>query len=161
MPVTGVTSDLDALTLTIRAEFAAPPERVWQIYADPRQLERVWGPPTHPATFVTHEFRPGGRAHYFMTSPEGERYYGWWALTAVDEPKSFAFDDGFAADDTFAPVEGMPVSRNLYTFASTDIGTQAVFESVYESVEGLRKVLEMGVVEGASSAINQIDALLA
>jgi len=160
MPVTDVASDLDTLTLTIRAEFAAPPERVWQIYADPRQLERVWGPPTHPATFVAHEFRPGGRAHYFMTSPEGERYYGWWALTAVDAPRSFAFDDGFAADDTFAPIEGMPVSKNVYSFSATETGTLAIFESIYDSAEGLQKVLEMGVVEGATTAINQIDALL-
>ncbi|MPY81647.1 MAG: SRPBCC domain-containing protein, partial [Actinophytocola sp.] len=60
MPVTNAQHDLDNLTLTITAEFAAPVERVWQVYADPRQLERVWGPPSHPATFVDHELRPGG-----------------------------------------------------------------------------------------------------
>ena len=45
MPVVDITKDLDALTLTIVADFAAPVERVWQLYADPRQLEQVWGPP--------------------------------------------------------------------------------------------------------------------
>ena len=44
MPVVDVKKDLDAFSLTIVADFAAPVERVWQIYADPRQLERVWGP---------------------------------------------------------------------------------------------------------------------
>ena len=38
MPVTDVQHDLDALTLTITADFAAPLERVWEVYADPRQL---------------------------------------------------------------------------------------------------------------------------
>lgn len=160
MPVTDVTHDLDTLTLTITAEFGAPVERVWQVYADPRQLERVFGPPSHPATFVEHDLAPGGRAHYFMTSPEGERYYGWWRITAVDEPHSFAFDDGFAADDTFAPLEDMPVSANLYSFEPVDGGTRATFLATYDSAEGLQKVLDMGVVEGATSAINQIDALL-
>ena len=42
MPVTDVTHDLDARTLTITADFAAPVERIWQVYADPRQLEKVW-----------------------------------------------------------------------------------------------------------------------
>ena len=51
MPVISATPDLDALSLTIVAEFAAPPQRVWEIYADARQLEKVWGPPSHPATF--------------------------------------------------------------------------------------------------------------
>ena len=61
MPVTDVHHDLDALTLTITADFAASPERVWEVYADPRQLERVWGPPGYPATFVDHDLAWLGR----------------------------------------------------------------------------------------------------
>jgi uncharacterized protein YndB with AHSA1/START domain len=160
MPVTDVTHDLDTRTLVITAEFAAPVERIWQVYADPRQLEQVFGPPTHPATFVDHDLSPGGRAHYYMTSPEGEKYYGWWKVTAVDEPRSFAFEDGFAADDSFAPVEHLPVSQNLYVFEPTDGGTRATFTATYASAEALEQVLEMGVVEGASSAIDQIDGLV-
>ena len=96
-----------------------------------------------------------------MTSPEGEKYYGWWKVTEVDRPHRFAFEDGFAADDSFAPVEDMPVSRNVYTFEPIDGGTRATFASSYDTVEGLQQVLDMGVVEGASSAIDQIDALVA
>lgn len=161
MPVTDVTHDIDTRTLTLTAEFAAPVERIWQVYADPRQLERVWGPPSHPATFVDHDLTPGGRATYFMTSPEGERYFGWWQVTAVDEPHSFAFDDGFAVDDTFTPDPELPVSKNTYAFEATPTGTRAVYTGSYESAEALQKVLDMGVVEGASSAIEQIDILVA
>ena len=161
MPVTDVNQDLDARTLTITAEFAAPVERIWQVYADPRQLEKVFGPPTHPATFVEHDLIPGGRAHYFMTSPEGEKYYGWWRVTAVDEPRSFSFEDGFASDDSFTPAEDLPVSQNVYAFEAIDGGTRATFTSTYDSAEALQKVLDMGVVEGATSAIAQIDTLVA
>ena len=161
MPVTDVTHDLDTRSLTITAEFTAPVERIWEIYADPRQLEQVFGPPTHPATFVDHDLTPGGRAHYYMTSPDGEKYYGWWKVSEVDEPHRFAFEDGFASDDTFAPLEDMPVSKNVYTFEAIDGGTRATFASSYDTAEVLQKVLKMGVVEGASSAIDQIDALVA
>jgi uncharacterized protein YndB with AHSA1/START domain len=161
MPVIDVTRDIDTRTLTITAEFAAPVERIWQVYADPRQLERVFGPPTYPATFVEHDLTPGGKAHYFMTSPEGEKYYGWWKIVSVDKPNSFAFEDGFAADDSFAPLPDMPVSHNVYEFEATDTGTRATFTATYDSAEALQKVLDMGVVEGATSAINQIDALVA
>ena len=161
MPVTDVIHDLDTRTLTITAEFAAPVERIWQVYADPRQLEKVFGPPTHPATFVEHDLTPGGRAHYFMTSPEGEKYFGWWKVTAVDEPRSFAFEDGFASDDSFAPDEDMPVSQNVFAFEAIDHRTRATFTSTYDSAEALQQVLEMGVVEGATSAIDQIDTLVA
>src|ERR671932_442277 len=121
MPVTDVHQDLDNLTLTVTADFAAPVERIWQVYADPRQLERVWGPPTYPATVV---------------------------------------DDGFA-DLDFNPRPELPVSRNVYTFTEHNGGTRATYVSRYESAEALKQVLDMGIVEGATSAINQIDNLVA
>jgi uncharacterized protein YndB with AHSA1/START domain len=160
VPVTDVQQDLDALTLTLTAEFAAPVERVWQVYADPRQLEKVWGPPTYPATFVDHDLRPGGRVTYFMTSPEGEKFAGYWQVTAVDEPRSFSFDDGFA-DQDFNPNPALPVSHNVYSFTAHDGGTRATYVGTYESAEALQKVLDMGMVEGATAAIAQIDDLLA
>jgi uncharacterized protein YndB with AHSA1/START domain len=79
MPVTGITTDVDTRTLTITAEFAAPVTRVWAMYADPRQLEQVWGPPQYPATFVDHDLRPDGtRTTYYMTtaSPRGREVRG-------------------------------------------------------------------------------------
>ncbi len=123
MPVTDVQQDLDNLTLTIIADFAAPVQRIWQVYADPRQLEKVWGPPTYPATVVDHDLTPGGRTTYFMTGPDGNKHAGYWEITAVDEPTSFSFVDGFA-DLDFTPDPGLPVARNVYTFAEHDGGTR-------------------------------------
>lgn len=159
MPVTTVTHDLDSRTLTIVAEFAAPPTRIWQVYADPRQLERVWGPPTFPATVVSHDLRPGGRMTYYMTGPAGEKYAGYWLIDTVDEPHGFTFRDGFAEED-FTPIEALPVSTNSYSFAERDGHTVATFVSTYATADDLEKVLEMGVEEGATLAINQIDTLI-
>lgn len=160
MPVTDVSHDIDARTLTIVAEFAAPVERIWQVYADPRQLEKVWGPPTYPATFVDHDLRSGGRMTYYMTGPEGDKHAGYWAITSVDEPAGFTFDDGFAHLD-FTPNDELPVSRNVVRFEAYEDGTRATYTSTFATAEGLAQVLEMGVVEGASGAINQIDDLVA
>ena len=159
MPVTDVQHDPDNLTLTITADFAAPVERIWQVYADPRQLEKVWGPPTYPATVVNHDLTPGGRMTYYMTGPEGDKHAGYWQITTVDEPRGFSFDDGFA-DLDFNPRPELPVSTNVYTFTAHDGGTRATYVSTYESAEALQQVLDMGVVEGATSAINQIDDLV-
>lgn len=162
MPVTNVETDTDNLTLTITAEFAAPVERVFGIYADPRQLEQIWGPPTYPATVVDHDFTVGGRVTYYMTSPEGEKFGGWWKLTGIDSPTSFSFDDGFA-DSDLNPVDSMPVSHNVFAFAAGDSkeSTVATYTTTFDSAEELQKVLDMGMVEGASGAINQIDEFLA
>ncbi|MBK8459661.1 MAG: SRPBCC domain-containing protein [Micropruina sp.] len=147
-------------TLTITAKFAASVERVWEVYADPRQLERVWGPPGYPATIVEHSLTPGGGMHYFMTSPEGEKYYGGWTILAVEEPHRFSFDD-FFADSDFNPAPGMPIGRCEYAFESAGTSTTATFTTTYESAEALRQVLAMGMEEGATLATNQVDDLLA
>ena len=160
MPVTDVTKDLDARTLTITAESTAPVDRVWEVYADPRQLEKVWGPPEYPATFVDHDMRPGGRMNYYMTSPEGEKFCGYWRITEVSEPDFFAFADGFA-DEQFNPNTDLPESQNVYSFAPHQGGTRATFVATYPSAEGLQQVLDMGMIEGATAAIGQIDELLA
>ncbi|GAA4387274.1 SRPBCC domain-containing protein [Ornithinibacter aureus] len=160
MPVTDITTDVENRTLTITAEFAAPVARVWAMYADARQLEQVWGPPEYPATFVDHELRAGTRTTYYMTSPEGEKFAGYWDITEVVEPQRFAFLDGFAGDD-LVPNPALPVSSNVYAFEEVEGATRAVFTGTYETAEGLQTVLDMGVVEGSTSAINQIDAFLA
>lgn len=159
MPVTDVQHDLDTLTLTITADFAAPVERIWQVYADPRQLEKIWGPPDYPATVVDHDLKAGGRMTYFMTGPEGDKHAGYWDIATVDEPRSFSFTDGFA-DLDFNPVPTMPTSHCVFSFTEHNGGTRATYVSTYPSADALQTVLDMGVIEGATGAINQIDGLV-
>ena len=52
MTVINVQKDPEHLTFSITAEFDVPVERVWQLWSDPRQLERWWGPPTYPSTVI-------------------------------------------------------------------------------------------------------------
>lgn len=76
MTVTAVGKDPQSRAITLEAEFDASPERVWLLWADPRQLERWWGPPTYPATVDAHDLRRGGRIEYHMTGPEGDQPRG-------------------------------------------------------------------------------------
>ena len=45
MTVISIDKDPGAMTMTIVAEFDAPARRVWEVWANPRQLEKWWGPP--------------------------------------------------------------------------------------------------------------------
>ena len=159
MTVTNVDKDFERLTLTVTAEFAAPIERVWQLWADPRQLEGWWGPPTFPATVVEHDLTPGGTVTYFMTGPEGGRYGGWWRITAVNPPKSLEFIDGFA-DEHGVPVEGMPTTTVQMTLTEHDGGTRMELRSTFDTREQMDQLIGMGAVEGMTAALSQIDALL-
>jgi uncharacterized protein YndB with AHSA1/START domain len=160
MSVTSVDKDPDTLTLTLIADFDAPPEEVWELWADPRRLERWWGPPTYPATFEEHDLTPGGRVTYYMTGPDGERPHGWWRVTSVDPPASLEFVDGFAdADGT--PVADMPTSTVRVTITEHDGGTRMELQSVFDSREHMEQLIAMGMEEGLTQAVGQMDALLA
>ena len=160
MTVTDVRKDPDALTMTITVELDASAERAWQLWADPRQLERWWGPPTYPATFVDHDLAPGSRATYYMTSPEGEKYHGWWEVLAVDPPRRLEVKDGFA-DDTGKPNDDLPVGRMVVTLDERGATTVMEITSHFASAEAVEQVLSMGQEEGMVQALGQIEGILA
>jgi uncharacterized protein YndB with AHSA1/START domain len=160
MSVTSVDKDLDGLTLTLTADFDAEPQRIWELWSDPRQLERWWGPPGYPATMHEHDLSPGGSVAYFMTGPDGDRYHGWWRVTAVEPPRSLEFVDGFA-DENGNPNEELPTTTNQVLFSERDGGTRMTLRATFESREEMEKILEMGAAEGLEQAIGQIDGLLA
>jgi uncharacterized protein YndB with AHSA1/START domain len=160
MPITSVTKDPEALTMTVVADFAAPLRRLWDAYLDPREIERFWGPPTYPARFTRHDGYPGGRSEYAMTGPDGDVSRGYWEWIAVDELKRFEVRDGFAGADGAANA-AMPSMRMAFTFEATPEGSRVTTTTYFNSVEELEKLLGMGMEEGMTAAMGQIDAVLA
>lgn len=160
MPVVSTTKDENALTLTLVAEYPAPPSRVWQLFADLRQLERWWGPPSWPATFEQHDFTVGGEATYFMTGPAGEKARGWWRFTAIDEPRSLDFEDGFS-DDSGEPNPQMPTMRIHVDIEQSDSGSRMTVTTYFTNAAEMEQLVGMGMVEGLTEAAGQIDAILA
>lgn len=160
MTVIDTINDPATLTLTLVARFDATPELVWGVWEDPRKLERWWGPPTFPATFTRHEFVVGGQSRYFMTGPQGETPRGWWRIDAIDRPRRIAFANGLAGDDG-EPVPGVEPAGGLVTFEAADGGTRMTVVTTFTDVKQMQKLLGMGMQEGMTQAIGQIDAILA
>jgi uncharacterized protein YndB with AHSA1/START domain len=154
MTVIAVDRDPVALTLTIVAEFDTPSERVWQVWADPRQLERWWGPPAYPATVVDHDLTDGGRVTYYMTGPEGEKLHGWFRIISVDPPRSLEFEDGCGP-----PNEELPSTSVQVGLIETPEKTTMTITSRFASIADMEQLL--GKEEGMRLAVGQIDAVLA
>jgi uncharacterized protein YndB with AHSA1/START domain len=160
MTVIDTIKDPATLTLTLVAQFDASPDRVWAVWEDPRQLERWWGPPTFPATFTRHEFVVGGQSRYFMTGPAGETPRGWWQIDAIDKPHSLEFANGLAGEDG-EPIPGVEPMAGHVTFEATGGGTRMTTVTRFTSTEQMEQMLGMGMQEGMTQAIGQIDAVLA
>jgi uncharacterized protein YndB with AHSA1/START domain len=159
MSVTSVDTDYDNLTLTLIADFEAPIDQVWELWSDPRKLERWWGPPCYPATCVKHDLTPGGEVTYFMTGPDGDRFHGMWRVTAVDAPTSLQFTDVFADTDG-TPIADMPLSTVRVELTERDGRTRMEMQSTFESREDMEKVVNMGAPEGLQQAVGQMDGVL-
>jgi uncharacterized protein YndB with AHSA1/START domain len=160
MPITEVISNAETLTLTIIADYTVPVTRLWDAYADPRQLERFWGPKEWPATFTRHDMVVGGESQYYMTGPDGNQSRGKFRITAM-EPYRF-----FEARDVFTDEDGnensdMPSMTMRYAFESTATGSRFTSVTTFTSLETMEQLIQMGMIEGTKSAMSQIDDVLA
>jgi len=160
MPIESITSDPESLTLVAIGHFPVPVERLWQAWEDPRQIERFWGPPEWPATFTRHDMREGGRSAYHMTGPKGEIAAGHWRFLQVDAPHRFVVEDGFT-DNEGDEMQGMPTTRMEVVFEPTDGGSRFVATSTFPSLEAMEQLVAMGMVEGLTAALAQLDEVLA
>lgn len=91
MPITDISSNAQALTLTIIADCPVPVERLWDAYENP----------------------------------------------------------------------AMPSMRMEFRFESTADGSRFTSVTVFPSLESMEQLVQMGMVEGTTSAMRQIDAVLA
>jgi uncharacterized protein YndB with AHSA1/START domain len=155
MPITDVTKDPENLTLTVVADFPVPQQRLWEAWTDPRQLERFWGPPFAPATFTHHDFTVGGRAEYYLSGTNGEKWSGSWRFTAIDPIDSFEARDG----DGNAEDENLPASMR-FAFEATADGSRLIGITWFASLEAMEETLP-GMEVGLRAALPQLDALLA
>jgi uncharacterized protein YndB with AHSA1/START domain len=160
MTVTTAEKNTETLTLIITADLDAPVLRAWQLWSDPRQLERWWGPPTYPATFVDHDLSPGGGVTYFMTGPEGDQPKGWWRVLEVDAPNSLEFEDGFADEEGNPNLDMPTMNIRADLRGRPDGGTRMTITTSFSSLSDMETIIEMGMEEGMAAAIGQMDDLL-
>lgn len=151
MSVVSVEKDASARTLTITAEFDAPAERVWRLWADPRTLERWWFPPGVTATVHEHDLVVGGRVTYDCATPDGP-CSGSWAVSHVDEPRRVEF----TMSDP-----GVPSTSVRITVADRPGGTRVTILVRFAGGDDMELLLSLGFDRGLSAAVAQGDDLLA
>ena len=146
--------------LTMTRSFGAPRQFVWDAWTVPEQIVKWWGPVGFETTVTTMDVRPGGTWHYRMHSPE---WGDSWALATYSEVSPI---DRLVYSDAFSNESGtvnpdLPVSTTTIEFADQGDRTVVTMQTDYASADDLRKVLEMGVVDGCESQFTRLDELAA
>lgn len=162
-----VTKDLENKTLTIEYVASGPREKVWQAYADRETFEKWWGPEGWETTTKEFSLTPGGRVHYGMKCVDeaqgdwfGQSSWGVMVVETVDEPSSFTYKDYFS-DENGTLDDKMPAMTVTNEFVDEGGKTRIISRCVASSADEIEQLLKMGMVEGFSSQLNKLDALLA
>ena len=154
-------TNAEAKTMVITATFTASIADVWQLWGDPRLLERWWGPPGFPATFEHHDLTPGGTITYFMCEPDGaNRFDGTWTVVEVNAPKRLVLEDA-EIDDYGTPTDGNSMTRFEIDIDAAGATARMILTIHFDSVEGMQNAIDTGMADGMQACMAQIDALLA
>lgn len=163
-----MTKDLENKKLIIEREFDGPRDKVWKAYSDKETFEKWWGPEGWETKTKEFDFTPGGRVHYDMKCVDenqgewfGQSSWGIMLLEAVDAPNSFTYKDYFS-DENGTLNQEMPTITVTNEFIELEGGrSKLVSTSLADSAEQIEELIKMGMLEGFSSQLTKLDAMLA
>ena len=146
-------------TLTIRREFLAGRQMVWDCYTKSELLDRWFAPAPLTTKTKSMSFKEGGHWHYAMVQPDGTEYWGWVEYRKIKPI------DYYTSLDAFSNAKGeinkdLPRAEWRVTF--TDKGKNTLVETIvtYRSLEDLEKVINMGMEQGMKATLDKLDDLL-
>lgn len=161
-----VTKDLENKKLIIEYLANGPLEKVWRAYADKEWFEKWWGPEGWETTTKEFSFQSGGKVHYGMKCVDeaqgewfGQTSWGVMDITEVQESKSFTYVDYFSDEDGTLNNE-MPALTVTNEFFAEDGKTRIVSTSYADNADQIEQLIKMGMIEGFSSQLNKLDALV-
>lgn len=152
--------DKEHNTLTIKREFLAGRQLVWDCYTKSELLNQWFAPSPMTTKTKSMDFREGGHWIYAMVDPEGKEYWGRNDFIEIRPIDFYSAWDGFCDENgTLDP--NLPRASWNATF--TDIGQNTLVENVvkYNSLADLETVIQMGMKEGLESTLERLDVLLA
>lgn len=152
-------TDKEKSTITIKREFAAKRQLVWDCHTKRELLDKWFAPKPFTTKTKSMQFKEGGHWIYAMVDPEGKEYWGRTEYVKIHPI------DGYQTTDAFADENGevnpdLPAATWNVTFS--DKGNHTLVQTVvaYHSLEALETVLNMGMEEGLASTLEKLDELL-
>ncbi len=153
--------------LTVERVFSAPLEKVWAAWTTPEVFEKWWGPRGWETTVPHMDFSNGGYLLYGMkcVDPEQQDWFGKesWGKATFDniiDHESFTYLDQFT-DSEGNPTPDMPQIPVTIRFMDEDGKTRVISESIFNSSEDLKQVMDMGMEQGLRQTWDRLEEILA
>lgn len=154
-----VDKDVENKTMTVKRTFNAQKDAVWTAWTQSDLLEKWWAPKPWKAGTESFEFKEGGHWHYYMLGPDGEKSWAWFSYDAIDPKRSFEGEDYFC-DETGKKNEEFPTMHWKTEFTEAGDATHVLVTITFPTREAMDKTLEMGMEEGFTMALGNLEEVL-
>ncbi len=145
--------------LTIRREFAAGRQMVWDCYTKSELLDQWFAPKPFVTKTRSMDFSEGGHWHYAMVDTGGQEYWARMDYKTITPIDNYTALDGFC-DEAGKLDPQMPRSDWDVTFTEKSGRTFVQTVVTYKSTEELEQVIAMGMKDGLTSTLERLDELL-
>lgn len=152
--------DLQSKKLNVVRHFDAPVEHVWRAWTESELLDQWWAPKPYRAETKSMQFKPGGHWLYAMVGPDESKMWCKFEYTSVNAQKNFEGFDMFCDENGNKNPE-FPSMTWRNEFQSAGEGATVTVNISFPSEEAMNKIIEMGIEEGFSAALVNLDELLA
>ncbi len=132
---------------------------VWDHFTKPELLDLWWAPKPWKCETQKYDFQPGGKWHYAMVGPDGEREYANAEFTEINPHRSISWKDYFS-DANENPNTDLPSVSWLIGFTGVEEGTKLTVNLHFANAEEMNQLVEMGFEEGFKMGLNQLEDLL-
>ena len=144
-------------TVLINKEFNAEQSLVWDAFTKQELLDQWWAPKPFMSRTKFMDFKVGGRRFYAMVSPEGQEHWAIQQYTSISPRTNFKMFNAFADKDENPQLPGSDWDFNF----SEQSGITKVNITIYnDSLERMKKMIEMGFREGFTTTLNELEGLL-
>jgi uncharacterized protein YndB with AHSA1/START domain len=149
--------DLQNKKATITRVFDAPLENVWRAWTERDLLDQWWAPKPFIAKTRSMDFKIGGRRFYAMVSPEGQENWSIQKYTSISPKTNFRMYSTFADKDENPQLPG---SDWDVTFSEQNGTTKVCIIITNESLDRMKKMIEMGFEAGLTATLGSLEELL-
>jgi uncharacterized protein YndB with AHSA1/START domain/uncharacterized glyoxalase superfamily protein PhnB len=152
--------DKEKNQIKVERSFDAPIDLVWAAWTEADILDQWWAPKPYKAVTKSMDFKEGGRWHYYMSGPEGEKHWCTFDYTSIKPQKHFSGIDAFC-DEKGILNNTKPRVKWENTFTSTKDNTVVNVEMQFETFADLETIIQMGMKEGFGAALENLDHYIA
>jgi uncharacterized protein YndB with AHSA1/START domain len=151
--------DKEKNTITIRREFDAGRQLIWDVYTKSELLDQWFAPKPMTTKTKSMDFKVGGFWLYVMLEPNGAEYWGRMDYQTIKPIENYTALDAFCDENgNFNP----QLPRANWNVTFTDAGENSIVENfvTYASLGDLETVIQMGMKDGLISTMEKLDELL-